>query len=1231
MKSKILKISAVLLVIMFSVSSLVVLSNIGGNTNSEGNGISKVVDVNTLQGLKNTIEVGPSPTGIIFDPNNNYMYVSDRGSNNVSVINTTTNNVISQINVGSNPCMLAYDPDNGFLYVTDLGVGVSVINTATNAVVKNIGTGSFPEGITFDQNNKYIYVANEATSNISVINTVTNKDFESISVGCYPRDVTVDTNNNLIYTSTNAGVRVFNTTDNNVFVKTIGVGNNPMGIVFDSSNGVVYTSNAGSSSISLINPKTNSVVKTIVAGASPRCISTDPLNGKIYVANEISGNISGINTATNNITESINVGLQPIDLAVNSHDGQIYVTNCKSNSVSILSDLYPVTITESGLPSGTTWEMNVNGSIYKSTSNNMDVQLLNGSYTADINSSASYFATPSKFIFTVDGYGRTFPVVFKNSSNESYIKAVSTVYPINGQVFAGNTFNISYFDMSHESFGMAYDNKAGTLFIPEYSSTGSKGAIYVYNVSREKLVKTIQIPYYDAIYDPATGYVYAISVTGNLSEINPSTFTIVKNVTVTSPEKGFAELQEQGDYIYSFSEGDITQVYASTMSVVNSLQLSDSLSLSPYFSVYNDNVLTTNREYSDLTIVNMTTLQINYVDLPKNYVPLSVVHYYGPEMLIGGEHYSDILYNISGGYLSAGPNISHIAISSAYDPISHTVYISSVPLSLDSLGNITVVNSENGSILSTIPGGLLQFSMTFDSANQVIYTDDAILGTVTEYSVQHYYSVSFKESNLPSGSTWYVNLTNGMKSGAITGSMYTFHLINDSYTYTIATNKKIYHANAGTFTVNGLISSNDISVSFSKELYMVAFTESGLPSGTPWTLVFNGQSYTMTNSSYSFQLTNGSYSYSATSTDYMNISGKVTVNGGFVIQRVKFNLQTYSLIFTETNLPSTSAWYVNITESNGMGYYSGAISGKTYTFLLTNGSYSYSIGTNNKSYHADAGALQVKGTTTTNIVSVSFSKEFYKVTVTESGLSSGTSWTLSFNGQSYTMTNSSYSFQLTNGSYSYSAISMDYRNISGKVTVNGRSVSQPVNFKLQTYSVTFTETGLSSGTTWYINGSMNNHSSSSVMTFHLTNGSYSFIATNLSSYYTSSIHYNIDINGKNVTETVTYDHYAYITGKVSPNNANVTINGKIISLTATGSFNITVTAGSYDLVISEKGYHSYYDNLSVSNGKTENVSFDLKKISSPGLSGAVIDAIVIGAIAAVAVAGAAFMVVIKKK
>src|SRR5262245_3838077 len=76
-----------------------------------------------------------------------FAYVPNSGSNNVSVINTSTNTeVLPRIPVGVNPAGVAITPNGAFAYVTNFNSNnVSVIDTSTNTeVLPRIPVGSGP-------------------------------------------------------------------------------------------------------------------------------------------------------------------------------------------------------------------------------------------------------------------------------------------------------------------------------------------------------------------------------------------------------------------------------------------------------------------------------------------------------------------------------------------------------------------------------------------------------------------------------------------------------------------------------------------------------------------------------------------------------------------------------------------------------------------------------------------------------------------------------------------------------------------------------------------------------------------------------------------------------------------------------------------------------------------------------------------------------------------------------
>jgi YVTN family beta-propeller protein len=94
-------------------------------------------------------------------------YVTNVGSNTVSVIATATNTVIgSPIPVGSGPIGVAVTPDGSKVYVANQNSGtVSVIATATNTVIgPPIPVGSTPTFAAVTPDGSKVYVVNQKRS-----------------------------------------------------------------------------------------------------------------------------------------------------------------------------------------------------------------------------------------------------------------------------------------------------------------------------------------------------------------------------------------------------------------------------------------------------------------------------------------------------------------------------------------------------------------------------------------------------------------------------------------------------------------------------------------------------------------------------------------------------------------------------------------------------------------------------------------------------------------------------------------------------------------------------------------------------------------------------------------------------------------------------------------------------------------------------------------------------------
>jgi YVTN family beta-propeller protein len=97
-------------------------------------------------------------------------YVTNLGSNSVSVINTTAHAVTTTIAVGNNPDGIAVAPGGRFVYVSNfLSNDVSVVDTTSNTVTTTIPVGTGPVGIAASRDGTFVAVANKGGHSVSLL------------------------------------------------------------------------------------------------------------------------------------------------------------------------------------------------------------------------------------------------------------------------------------------------------------------------------------------------------------------------------------------------------------------------------------------------------------------------------------------------------------------------------------------------------------------------------------------------------------------------------------------------------------------------------------------------------------------------------------------------------------------------------------------------------------------------------------------------------------------------------------------------------------------------------------------------------------------------------------------------------------------------------------------------------------------------------------------------------
>jgi YVTN family beta-propeller protein len=116
------------------------------------------------------------------------LYVTNEGSNNVSVIDTTRNVEIHRLDVGHGPKPVEVSPNGRIVYVANHGEDPNSVSAIEDDVVTaTIMVGTGPTRVGFSMDSACAYAVNEGSNNISVIDTSSRTVIGTVDTGVAPR------------------------------------------------------------------------------------------------------------------------------------------------------------------------------------------------------------------------------------------------------------------------------------------------------------------------------------------------------------------------------------------------------------------------------------------------------------------------------------------------------------------------------------------------------------------------------------------------------------------------------------------------------------------------------------------------------------------------------------------------------------------------------------------------------------------------------------------------------------------------------------------------------------------------------------------------------------------------------------------------------------------------------------------------------------------------------------
>src|SRR6266480_211959 len=612
------------------------------------------------------------------------------------ITGSSSGTIVAAIPVGNGPYDLAYDSGNGYVYVANSNLtscepgcvrpgNVTVIDGTT--VITTIPVGNGPEGVAYDSGNGYVYVTNSQSNDVSVI-------------------------------------------DGTIVIATVPVGNCPVHAAYDNASRYVYVANSGTGNVSVIDGTT--VVGTIPVGGNPSGVAYDGGNGYVYVANSFTDSLSAIDGTTVVGTVPVGQGANPVGVAYHSGNGFVYVADFIVNTVGVISttvQLFLVTFNETGLPSGTSWSVTLEGLSNSSATRTITFSQPNGTHSYAVGRvtgyAAYYYPSSSSASVPVNGAPSSVDISFTANTRGGTVVATVPVgnYPV----------------------GAAYNSKNGYVYVANFVSNS------VSLISGTTVVATVPIGYganpYGVAYDGGNSYVYVSNYGQNTVSVIDGT-TVIGTVPVGNLPRGVAYNSGNG-YVYvanSFSN-NVSVIDGTT--VIATIPVEYALSGVAYNSG-NGYVYVANIGRSAVSVISGTTL---IATIPVGGNPRGVAYDSGNGYVYVANCDLNAVNIIDGSALVATVPVGTCPEALAYDSLNGYVYVTNYADFIR--GNVSVISGTT--VVAWIPVGEYPDAVAYAAGNGCAYVARYYAGTVSVICTAAQLSlVSFTEVGLTSGTSWSV-------------------------------------------------------------------------------------------------------------------------------------------------------------------------------------------------------------------------------------------------------------------------------------------------------------------------------------------------------------------------------------------------------------------------------------------------------------------------------------------
>ena len=287
-----------------------------------------------------------------YSPNyREYVYVTNSGSDTVTVLDVVNVRIDRELSVGHDPVAVAANPTRNEIYVVNSGTpdangSMSVIDAEHNAVVATIPLDRQPVSIDVDDAGTLAYVANSGSKSVSVVDLRARREIAEIAAGDGPVAARLAPDRKTLVVAGQSGnsATLIDPATGKIRASFAGCPGASSVVILSDSSKAFLPCSAGHQVmvVAIAQPESrpplpDRLEALMDVGRGPVDLALKPDGGEIFVSNSLSDSVSEVYNTTDEVGDTYMIGSDPVRGLVSRDNSLLYVANLRSQEVTVYS------------------------------------------------------------------------------------------------------------------------------------------------------------------------------------------------------------------------------------------------------------------------------------------------------------------------------------------------------------------------------------------------------------------------------------------------------------------------------------------------------------------------------------------------------------------------------------------------------------------------------------------------------------------------------------------------------------------------------------------------------------------------------------------------------------------------------------------------------------------------------------------------------------------------------